>query len=121
MSFAMSREDAQRLHSILDDHVGVFRMEYMSDRAENIRKTKEQEFLELYSTEIPEEYWFQGFGCNSAHLVFGSASGLRVESRIDESTQEWLDEKVNPLLRSFNHYAVDLMDDDGNIVKGHDS
>lgn len=119
MSFAMSRADAQRLHAILDEHVGVYRMDTMTPTAERIRQTKEDEFIEAYSTSIPEDYWFQGFGCHNAHLIFDSASGLRVEARNDSNVQAWLDRDVNPLLRDFNHRAVDLVDDEGNIVKGH--
>lgn len=117
----MSQEHAEQLLHILDEHVGYYRYADMPARAEEIRQRKVEEFLTAYTTSIPAELWFQGFGCDSVHLVFDSKSGLHLESRLNNDVQEWFDAEVNPLLRHFNHDAVDLTDAEGNVVKGHDT
>jgi hypothetical protein len=95
----MTRAEAARLYSILDETIGVFREEDMSEKAMEFYNDKREEFIDLYSTEIPESYWFQGTVCLSASLIFDSIEGLHVVCSTGEAgSQKLVDEVVNPAL-----------------------
>lgn len=99
MSCVMTRAEAARLYSVLDETIGVFREENMSDKAIEFYEDKREEFIDLYSTEIPENYWFQGTVCLSASLIFDSIEGLHVVCSTGEAgAQKLVDEVVNPAL-----------------------
>lgn len=82
---AISKETAEKLYTILDENVGVFRQAEMPDGALKFHAEKKQEFIDTFIQEIPESYWFQGFVCRSAYLNFDS-TGFHVMSASDEAT-----------------------------------
>lgn len=77
---AMTRSEAERLYTILDAHIGVFRQEEMPERAKSFYDEKREEFLETFTQGIPESYWFQGIACNSVSLMFDSIEGFHLVS-----------------------------------------
>lgn len=100
MSCVMTRAEAARLYSTLDETIGVFREEDMSEKAIEFYEAKREEFIEQFSTEIPENYWFQGTVCLSASLIFDSIEGFHVVCSTGEAgAQTLLDEVVNPALK----------------------
>jgi hypothetical protein len=108
MSCKMTRDDAARLYSILDETIGVFRMEDMSEGAVRFYETKKEEFLEFFSTEIPESYWFQGQYCTSASLDFNSIDGLHViNTSNDRESEKLIEEVVNPALKA-EEFAIEV-------------
>lgn len=110
MSCAMTREEATRLYKTLDETIGVFREENMSDKAMAFYAEKREEFINLFTTAIPDSYWFQGTVCSSASLVFDSVEGLHVVCiSPDRFAQKFIDEEVNPALvaANFEYFAYD--------------
>jgi hypothetical protein len=100
MSCVMTRAEAARLYSTLDETIGVFREEDMSEKAIEFYEMKKEEFIDLFSTEIPESYWFQGTVCLSASLNFDSLEGFHVVCSTGEAgAQKLVDEVVNPALK----------------------
>lgn len=110
MSYAMARNEAENLYSILDEKVGFFRVENMTERAMQFHNEKRDELIELYSNSIPEEYWFQGINHPSVNLLFNSVDGLRLECvNGDSRTQEFFDNEVNPSLKKLVHSSIELV------------
>lgn len=77
-----SREEAERLHTILDEVIGVFRERQMTEAAQTYWDRKREEFISQFTAQIPSTYWFQGGGCKSITLHFDS-TGFRVVSGED--------------------------------------
>lgn len=100
MSCAMTRDEAARLYEVLDRTMGVFRGDNMSDKELAFYTEKRQEFIEQFSTSIPESYWFQGTICASATLVFDSIENFHVVCiSPDKQAQRLVEEVVNPELK----------------------
>lgn len=100
MSCVMTRDEATRLYEVLDKTVGVFREDNMSEKAMSFYMEKRQEFIETFSTAIPESYWFQGTVCSSATLVFDSVENFHVVCASPEkASQKLIEEVVNPALK----------------------
>lgn len=111
MSCAMTRTEAERLYTILDEKLGFFRVENMSERALEFHNEKRDELIEYFTNSIPEEYWFQGINTPSANLTFNSIDGLRVVCvNNDSKTQEYFDTEVNPLLKQLEHTSIIVVD-----------
>lgn len=99
MSCVMTRAEAARLYTTLDETIGVFREEDMSEKAIEFYETKKEEFIDLFSIEIPEDYWFQGTVALSASLIFDSLEGFHVVCSTGEAgAQKLIEEVVNPAL-----------------------
>lgn len=112
MSYVMTRDEAKRLYSVLDEKVGVFREENMSDGALRFYKDKREEFIHAYSTRIPESYWFQGTVCLSANLLFDSIEGLHVVCSTGEpGAEQLIEEVVNPALRAADFQYQTILED----------
>lgn len=111
MSCVMTREEAARLYNTLDETIGVFREENMSDKALDFYHEKRGEFIETFSTAIPDSYWFQGTVCSSATLVFDSVEGLHVVCiSPDRKANKVVEEIVNPALKDADFFYWSLED-----------
>lgn len=97
---AFTREEAENLYSILDENIGVFREEEMPESAQKFYEKKKQEFLDVFSTEIPETYWFQGTICRSVSLIKDPEHGFILKAEIDPGhTVHDIIEKTNKKIR----------------------
>lgn len=83
---AISNENAELLYEILDETIGVFRQVEMSEGAVKFYEEKKKEFIDTYTEEIPDSFWFQGFECPSVSLDFNS-TGFNVKLMSDKTTQ----------------------------------
>jgi len=78
----MTREDALHLYTILDKNIGVFRQEEMPEGAVKFYEKKKEDFLELFTTSVPESYWFQGEIMNSVSLNLDLDKGFYIVPEI---------------------------------------
>lgn len=74
----MTRDDALNLYSILDKNIGVFRQEDMPDKAVKFHESKKEDFIHKFTTEVPENYWFQGVELHSVTLALDLEHGFTV-------------------------------------------
>ena len=78
----------------------------MSEAAKIFCQDKRREFLDAYTTNIPEVFWFQGDRCSSAELVHNPDTGsFRVVSEVDCSETRVMVETLNKALyrKRFRH------------------
>lgn len=78
----MTREDALHLYTILDKNIGVFRQEEMPEGAVKFYEKKKEDFLELFTNNVPESYWFQGELMNSVSLNLDLENGFHIVPEI---------------------------------------
>lgn len=102
----MSAADANILYDLLDEHVRMFKFPHMSEAAKIFCQHKRREFLDAYTTNIPEVFWFQGDRCSSAELVHNPDTGsFRVVSAVDCAETRVMVETLNKALyrKRFRH------------------
>ena len=102
----MSAADASNLYDLLDGHVGMFKFPHMSEAAKIFCQRKRHEFLDAYTTSIPEVFWFQGDGCSSAELVHNpDTNSFHVVSEVDCVETRRMVETLNKALyrKHFRH------------------
>lgn len=102
----MSAADASNLYDLLDEHVGMFKFPHMSEAAKIFCQRKRHEFLDAYTTSIPEVFWFQGDGCSSAELVHNpDTNSFHVVSEVDCVETRVMVEALNKALyrKHFRH------------------
>lgn len=92
---AINKESAQALYTILNSEIGVFRQAEMSEGATKFHEKKQQEFVETFTEQIPESYWFQGIDCPSVTLNFDS-NGFHLTAPTHENS------KVEKVIASTN-------------------
>ena len=56
----------------------MFKFPHMSEAAKIFCQHKRREFLDTYTTNIPEVFWFQGDRCSSAELVHNPTQAVFV-------------------------------------------
>lgn len=99
----MTQEDALNLYGILDKNIGVFRQEDMPEKAVEFHVRKKEEFLNKFTTEVPESYWFQGVLLNSVTLTLDLENGFVITPEIiSESSLKPLIESTNRKIREAN-------------------
>ena len=77
----------------------MFKFPHMSEAAKIFCQHKRREFLDAYTTSIPEVFWFQGDGCSSAELVHTPDTGsFRVVSVVDCAETRVMVEVLNKAL-----------------------
>lgn len=79
----MTEENATHLHSILDKTIGVFRDDEMPEKFMKFYEKKKQDFIDIFSTEIPQEYWFHGGEFRSLNLNYAPENGFSLEPVTD--------------------------------------
>ncbi len=118
MTMTISEKQAQRLYSILDEHVGVFRasaVEELSSGAKRFYHEKHLDFVELFTSSIPATYWFQGFACSSVTLVHSEVEGFQLTmDKASRQDQQVLD-AVNAALRA------ERFDDEAQVHGDHEA
>lgn len=102
MTMTLSSTQASSLYGILDEQVGVFREETMSSGAARFYEQKRDEFLETFTTAVPDVYWFQGFALPSVNLRHDSVLGFHITVDHADRQTSGLLEEVNALLRAEN-------------------
>lgn len=99
----MTVEDALHLYNILDRSVGVFRQEEMPEGAVKFHEKKKEDFLNLFSTDVPESYWFQGVKIHSITLRLDGAKGFHIVPELEpEGYLKPLIETTNRKIREAN-------------------
>lgn len=102
----MSAADASNLYDLLDEHVRMFKFPHMNEAAKIFCQHKRHEFLDAYTTNIPEVFWFQGDGCPSAELVHNpDTNSFHVVSEVDCAETRRMVETLNKALyrKRFRH------------------
>lgn len=107
MTLALTATSAEALYKILDENIGVFRTEDMNSGEQKFYDGKREEFLELFSREIPSTYWFQGVELKSIELHFDSTGFALVHEHLHRHTKEIVD-NVNVLLKADNFEFAEL-------------
>lgn len=103
----MTKENALHLHSILDKYIGVFRQDEMPEGAVKFHEKKRDDFVKIFTTEIPETYWFQGVKFHSVNLTWDDEHGFTlVPTVIPESHLKPLVESTNRKIREANLMLV---------------
>jgi len=77
MTLALTPDSAARLYTMLDEAIGVFRVNDPSPRAQEFYEEKKAEFLQTFASGAPEVYWFQSEICQSAEL-HSNSTGFEV-------------------------------------------
>lgn len=96
----MTKENATHLHSILDRAVGVFRDDEMPEKFLKFYENKKDEFIELFSKDIPSDFWFHGGEFRSLNLSYNSENGFHLDSLLDiEGHSKTVLEQTNRKLR----------------------
>lgn len=102
MTFVLEQKDALKLYEIIDSTVGFFREETMSETAIKYHETKKHEFIKMFTTRVPEAYWFQSDKISSIELQCDSQNGFHlVPTNGVNSMIKELIERSNKKLRLF--------------------
>lgn len=96
---AISQTEAEKLHNVLDEFIGVFRYDNMPEDAVVIYNNKKEEFIEIFTKEVPENYWFQGTEFSSVNLVFHPIEGFKLVSELAHDHLKNILEKTNGKLK----------------------
>lgn len=96
---AISHVDAEKLHTILDELIGVFRYDNMPEDAVKFYNEKREDFIKVFTKEVPEKYWFQGTEFKSVNLTFCPIEGFKVMSDLAHDNLKNILEKTNARIR----------------------
>lgn len=103
---AISTTETEKLYKILDEFIGVFRYETMPEEAQEFYQNKKQDFINIFTKEIPESYWFQGTDFSSVNLVFHPIEGFKVVSSVAHDHLKTIIEKTNGRINTLNSQLI---------------
>lgn len=74
----------------------------MPESAKKFYMKKRQAFFDIFTTEIPEEYWFQGAVCRSANLILNNGKFIVVPEILSDDAVAGVIERTNNILSSLS-------------------
>lgn len=105
---SISREAAQELFNILDEGVGFFWVEDMTEKAEAFRQRQCDKFFNAMTTDIPSVFWFQGKNAASVELHFDS-TGFRLYGD-PETLHHWETVVIDEVNEKIHDLKIDVLD-----------